>query len=161
MDSFEKEPNCEHHRIPRNCYLCYLHRNDYDPTKKTTMDTLYETISELKIRITKLEQYARLQADHNNLQREINLTLNAHYTQTCRELNVLQEHRKKQIDENRDLGDRIAILEREIVDIKIYSHPMQEKVWQQNISTRIEQLEQTNQQAIDANPIKDIYELLT
>lgn len=183
----DTEPNCKHNRVPRNCYLCYMHRHEYDPTKKTTMDTLHETLSELKIRIAKLEEYKRLQDDENKTNNRLFARFNEDIKNHAEAITKLDSwidaldhdcgsaHEKiiklEELAKERahlinyksylDLGDRIAILEREIVDIKIYSHPMQEKVWQQNISTRIEQLEQTNQQAIDANPIKDIYERFT
>ncbi len=143
MESTESPENtCKHQRLPRNCYLCYMHRHEYEPTRKTPMDALHETISELKIRITKLEQYSRLQADHNTLQREINLTLDNH-------IKELNEHRKKQIDENRAVAKHFDDLDgwREALDNDLGS-----------AHEKIIKLETMNQRAIDANPIKDIYE---
>lgn len=59
MDSIEE--NCKHNRLPRNCYLCYLHRHDNEPVN--LQDMIFTTLSELKVRIAKLEEYKRLQDD--------------------------------------------------------------------------------------------------
>lgn len=165
---------CKHGKIPRNCYSCHV---EFIPQEKSEMDALHETISELKIRVSKLEEYKRLQDDINKKDQYFLELSHELYTK-------LEEHRKKQIDENRtvskhlsqldqdnaelnsrqndlttdiemlcEIAERLGVLEIEMVNIKIYSHSMQEKVWQENISKRIEKLE-------DANPIKDIYNKL-
>ena len=59
----DDESMCRHNRSLRNCYECYLEYTN--PKEKTQLDTLYETICELKIRISKLEEYKRLQDDLN------------------------------------------------------------------------------------------------
>jgi cell fate (sporulation/competence/biofilm development) regulator YlbF (YheA/YmcA/DUF963 family) len=59
----DREEKCKHSMIQRKCYACHL---EYiNSQEKTQLDTLYETISELKIRISKLEEYKRLQVDEN------------------------------------------------------------------------------------------------
>ncbi len=114
MDSIET--NCKHHRIPRNCYLCYMHRHDHDEKHyKTSMDTLHETLSELKIRIAKLEEYKRLQDDINGAQIKANDVFCDTMHDFEKELKKISdfqsvinqrwgtcvEHKNKQIDENR------------------------------------------------------------
>jgi seryl-tRNA synthetase len=87
---------CKHGAIARNCYSCHI--------EKTEVDKLYEKISELMVRVSKLEEYSRLQADHNNLQREINTVLN-------NSVKDLDEHRKRQMDENRAVFKHLTDLE--------------------------------------------------
>jgi hypothetical protein len=71
----DREGNCRHSIIQRNCYACHL---EYiNSQEKTQLDTLHETICELKIRVSKLEEYKRLQddlnKDHNNHKRKIKI----------------------------------------------------------------------------------------
>ncbi len=136
----EEEQNCKHQRLPRNCYLCYLHRHDNEPVN--FQDMIFTTLSQLKVRISKLEEYKRLQDDVNGAHgnqlfalhdlrlsliqdiKEINKCIFAlndfknmqitNYMQTSGELNVLHEHRKKQIDENRAVSKHLDELDSEI-----------------------------------------------
>lgn len=59
---------CKHNNITRNCYSCHLEHT----YPKSETDTLHEKLTELTIRINKLEQYKRLQDDENNRQKKIN-----------------------------------------------------------------------------------------
>lgn len=154
----ELKDNCKHNRIPRNCYLCYLHRYDRKDNK-TPMDTLHEKLSELQIRIAKLEQYKLLQDDMN--------------TNIYQKVNFVDEHRKKQIDENRavskhfdelDLKTKILLTpEDRIKDINhsidhLHECGVEQAKQMKDLTLRICDIEAMNQKAIDANPIKDIYE---
>lgn len=92
MDS---EKTCKHSKVQRNCYACHL---EYiNSQEKTQLDTLHETICELKIRVSKLEEYKRLQDD-----------LNKHINNDIHNLNG---HRKKQIDENRAVSKHLTDLD--------------------------------------------------
>ena len=82
MDNLDE--NCKHGQITRNCYSCYLHRNDNEPVN--FQDMIFSTLSELKIRIAKLEQYKLLQDDINKYSHIV--------------IGFCDEHRKKQIDQN-------------------------------------------------------------
>lgn len=207
----ETESQCKHNRISRNCYLCHMEFVGGTLREKSEIDAPHKNLSDLMVRVSKLEEYKRLQDDRNIEQskisdriydcmhdfekelKEINkciFDLNDFQNQQIFFNTSLEDHRRKQIDENRavskhldqldqdnaelnsrqndltteiemlhawrvSLDDRIGIIDGQLLDIKIYSHPMQEKVWQENISKRIEDLEATNQKAIDTNPIKD------
>jgi len=94
------EDQCKHGKVTRNCYACHIDH----VYSKTELDTLNESLSELKIRLSKLEQYLRLQADHNKLQQTI-------ITELANHINELQEHRKKQIDENRAVSKHLTDLD--------------------------------------------------
>lgn len=148
MDS---ELNCKHHRIPRNCYLCYLHRHD-NTEGKTILDTLHETLSQLKIRIAKLEEYKRLQDDNNKEVNKCIFDLNdfmyaqiQHNNISAERLKILEEHRQKQIDENRAVSNRFDAIDSWIRRVE------------KDLTLRVSDLEKMNQNAIDASPIKDIY----
>lgn len=172
MDSTAQELQCKHNRLPRNCYLCYLHRNDN--RDKTPMDTLHETISELKIRIAKLEEYKRLQDDdireHHKqhvgnityltkekiiLEKRIDEFEDFHLQQIQHNTNLLERMHDTEVQQRHD-GARLINLEDEITKINGWINALDTDCG--SAHEKIIKLEQTNQQAIDANPIKDIYE---
>lgn len=99
---------CKHLKISRNCYTCHLEYNY--PKEKTQLDTLHETISELKVRVSKLEEYKRLQDDKNKWFEYFYETSHKQYLE-------LDDHRKKQIDENRAISKHLDRLIEEIKNI--------------------------------------------
>lgn len=127
----DTEGLCKHKNILRNCYSCHLEFTY--PQEKTELDTLHEKISELMVRVSKLEQYARLQADHNELQREINATLNE-------EIKKLQEHRKNQIDENRAVSKHLTDIDENIEWLK--NSPFAKSRTYEPLFARLEKIEQ-------------------
>lgn len=97
MDSSQDQ--CKHNRISRNCYLCHMECVGGTLKEKYEFDTMQQNISRLEIRTTKLEQYARLQADHNALQEEINRTLN----------NYIKELQQQHIKIERDYHELVRM----------------------------------------------------
>lgn len=65
-------------------------------------------------------------------------------TETIEErLERLEEHKNRQIDENRKISRRVDELEEYLREIKLlYSNPLQQQVWQESISTRLSELEE-------------------
>jgi hypothetical protein len=141
---------CKHGKIFRNCYTCHIEHNP----PKTEVDTLHEMISELKIRVSKLEEYKRLQDDNNKGFQYFSELAHKHYldlhTRTEKlenspfgksatyhplfkrlseleewtrkeedairdKLKNLDEHRKKQIDENRAVSKHLSE-----IDVRLY-----------------------------------------
>lgn len=68
------------------CHMCFMEYAE-DKREKSAMDTLHEKLSELQIRIAKLEQYKLLQEDINNEHLQF--------------IKILIAHKNQQIDENR------------------------------------------------------------
>lgn len=94
---------CKHGRIQRNCYICHL-EFVYPQNPKAEMDTLHETISELKVRVSKLEEYKRLADDEIKKLSDFQSVIN-HRWSTC----VI--HKNKQIDENRAVSKHLTDLD--------------------------------------------------
>jgi len=88
---------CKHGKISRNCYTCLTLHN---PQEKTELDTLHEKLSELQIRVAKLEEYKRLQDDKN---KSFQYFLDLNHEIYAK----LDQHRQKQIDENRAVSKRL------------------------------------------------------
>lgn len=122
MDS--TEDLCKHHKIQRNCYTCFVNREWSFDEDKTPLDTLHETISELRVRISKLEEYKRLQDDQNtevnknifdlNDFRNGQISVNSIHV---KHIDNLDEHRKKQIDENRAVSKSLDDIREDIREL--------------------------------------------
>lgn len=112
---------CKHGNIWRNCYSCHI---DFTyPKEITPMDTIHETLSELKIRVSKLEEYKRLQDDINK--ERAHLISYKSYLDLADEIKKLSdfqsiinqrwstcvEHKNRQIDENRSVYKHLIDLE--------------------------------------------------
>ena len=121
MDS--TEDLCKHHKIKRNCYSCHI-EHVHGEQEKTQLDTLHETISELRVRVSKLEEYKRLQDDQNtevnknifdlNDFRNGQISVNSIHV---KHIDNLDEHRKKQIDENRALSKHLDRFDEEVKNL--------------------------------------------
>ncbi len=93
---------CKHGITSRNCYSCH--------SEKTELDTLHETISELKIRVSKLEEYKRLQDDLNKGYQ--------YFLENNHDLYIiLDNYRKKQIDENRAVSKHLTQLDNDNAEL--------------------------------------------
>ena len=110
MDNLDE--NCKHGQITRNCYSCYLHRNDNEPVN--FQDMIFSTLSELKIRIAKLEQYKLLQDDINKYSHIV--------------IGFCDEQRKKQIDENRAVEKYLTRLEEDNAELNSRQNDLSEDV---------------------------------
>lgn len=112
---------CKHGNIWRNCYSCHI---DFTyPKEITPMDTIHETLSELKIRVSKLEEYKRLQDDINKERAHlINYKSYLDLADEIKKLSDFQsiinqrwatcvEHKNKQIDENRSVYKHLIDLD--------------------------------------------------
>lgn len=113
------EALCRHERIARNCYTCHLEYNY--PQEKSELDTLYESISELKVRISKLEEYKRLQDD-------ISLENNNYIKALYEFYYKLDDNRKKQIDENRAVSKHFDDLDADIKVLKDGPYERDDKI---------------------------------
>lgn len=106
--------NCKHNNIKRNCYNCFVESwwgNDDD---KKPMDTLNEKLSELQIRIAKLEQYKLLQDDMN--------------TNLYQKVNFVDEHRKSQINENRAVSKHFDILDVRVTELSEWTRKEEDRI---------------------------------
>lgn len=112
---------CKHGKIFRNCYTCHIEHNP----PKTEVDTLHEMISELKIRVSKLEEYKRLQDDVNK--ERAHLINYKSYLALADEIKKLDEHRKKQIDENRAVSRHFDRLDEEIKNLDEHLNKIEKK----------------------------------
>lgn len=120
----EVETPCKHNRIESQCYTCHV--DNINSQEKTQLDTLYEIICELKIRISKLKEYKRLQED-----------LNKHINNDIQNLNG---HRKNQFDENRDVSKYLAELYENINRLETTQTSQN-----RNFNNRISSLEKTTE----------------
>ncbi len=116
---------CKHGIIARNCYSCHI--------DKTELDTLHETISELKVRVSKLEEYKRLQDDVNKDNKQDAMNLYEFYYK-------LNEHHKKQMDENRAVSRHFDRLDEEVK--KLQDSPFGKSPTYAPLFARLEKAEQ-------------------
>lgn len=115
---------CKHQRIQRNCYSCHQEYLSGEK-EKTTMDTLHEKISELMVRVSKLEEYKRHQHDINIEQVKANdmfcdsvhdvekdiKNLNDFQSVINERWGTCVEHKNKQIDESRAVSKHLDDLD--------------------------------------------------
>ncbi len=122
----EEDQNCKHQRIERNCYYCYLNRNGNEPVN--FQDMIFTTLSELKIRISKLEEYRRLQDDVNREYYKHIIKYDEHIEMNFNKLSDESEERMKEIEvqQRHDMA-RIThhnewLLEHDDYKKKLFSH---------------------------------------